>query len=71
MSLPHSRCNWIIQNKVMLGASPLKEHFQLLLDAGIDVFVNLQEKHEWYTKESCFKIRILSQSLIMVSMKMR
>ncbi len=51
-SLPHSRCNWIIENSVLIGASPQSHTLPLILETGITVFVNLVEKRaaHWYQK---------------------
>ena len=51
MALPHARCNWLIDDKVLLGAAPRKEDFSQIVECGIDVFVNLQVTEEWYVVE--------------------
>lgn len=54
MSIPHSRCNWLIENRVCIGARPIPETFQNIVNAGINIFVNLEEEsssNRWYESE--------------------
>jgi len=46
MDLPHDRCNWLIPNRVLIGAAPREEDLQNILDVGVNVFVNLQENND-------------------------
>lgn len=39
----HSKSNWLIPGRIMVGAEPLEKHVKMIKNAGIDTFVSLVE----------------------------
>lgn len=56
---PHTRCNWVIKNKILMGARPVGRikgrlnTFNMLLNFGVKLFINLDDKYKnpWYLKK--------------------
>lgn len=56
--IPHSKCNWVIENRILMGAYPREEDISKIIDVGINVFVNLTDiKYEFTIISN--KIRII------------
>ena len=59
VDLPHSRCNYITEDKLILvGAVPIKETLPALINSGIKLFLNL-DPPAWYKDELPKDIRCI------------
>jgi len=56
---PHTRCNWVIKNRILMGSRPVGKirgrlnTFNKLINFGVKLIVNLNDKYKnpWYMKK--------------------
>ena len=51
MRLPHSRSNWLLEGKLLAGDWPTKETFRMLIDFGVDSFINVANMERGGSKQ--------------------
>lgn len=55
MVLPHSRCNFIIDNKILIGAIPISSTINDIVNSGVTMIIDVQDKINNYIVPSNIK----------------